>query len=212
MIIVVILLSMVGTLCVVTPAWAGPHAGLRVGLLLIAIDAQPDHVRVSEALRVTNAGDPRRLSVEIALPSRAQYVTFHRGIAAPVQTQHGFAGTIQLGHGITEVAYSYAVPTGSRDAIVRVLPFDVDRLEVVGRGAQIRLVDPAARELTPVIVGGDVLPRWEVRGVRAGRPILVEMAGLPVTSRWWPIGAAGGLAVILALGLLKGVTFASQKS
>ncbi len=210
--IVLFLLSIVSVLCAVTPAWADQHTGIRVGLLLMAIDARPDHVRISEALRVTNAGDPRRVSVEISLPPRAQYVTFHRGVVSPVQTEHGFGGTIPLRRGITEVAYSYAIPTGSREAIVRVLPFDVERMEVVGRGAQVRLADLAGRELTPVIVGGEVLSRWEIRGVRAGQPVVVELAGLPVTSRWWPPGAAGGLAVILALGLLKGVTSASQKS
>lgn len=195
-----------------TPVWAGPQPPIRIGLLLLAIDAGRDHVRISEAFRVTSPRDLTQLQTRIILPPQAQYVTIHRGFVSSAQTDDGFTGLIPLRGAITEVAYSYALPTGSSEVIARVFPFDVDRMEVVGRGRLFRIAVMRGRELSPVVVGSETLPRWEIRGVPAGQRVVIGLTGLPVTSRWWPSAAAAGLGGILVLGLLKGVTSASQKS
>jgi hypothetical protein len=195
-----------------TPVWAGPQPLVRISLLLLAIDAGRDHVRISEAFRVTSTRDLTQVRTRIILPPQAQYVTVHRGFVSSTQTGDGFTGLIRLRGPITEVAYSYALPTGSREVIARVFPFDVDRMEVVGRGRHVRLAVMRGRELSPVVVGNETLPRWEIRGVPAGERVVIGLTGLPVTSRWWPSAAAAGLAGILMVGLLKGVTSAPQKS
>lgn len=169
-----------------------------IGLLLIAVDAQRDHLRVSEALRIANPGSPTVLDLRLSLPEGAQFVTFHRGLVHPMQTAAGFADRLPLRTGITDVVYSYALPSRRRTQIDRDFPLAVQRMEVVVRGRGVRLAVTRGRGLSPLVVGEESLPRWEVAKVTAGDPITITLDALPVSNPWWPYIGAGALGVVLS--------------
>ena len=183
------------------PTGASPARDLSIGLLLLAIEARRDHLRVSEALRISNPGGSRPLELTIPLPEDAQYLTFHRGLHRPVRTAAGFRARLWIPGGLSEIAYSYAVPSGSSATLVRSFPLPVARLEIVvrGRGAALR-ADPG-RAADPLAVGGETLPRWEVSALAAGIPVTIALHHLPASQPWRPFAAAGGLALVLGSGL-----------
>jgi hypothetical protein len=174
---------------------------LEIGLLLLAIDAQPDHLRISEGLRVSNPGPPVARDVHITLPPAAVYVTFHRGLPAARVTTSGFTDSVRFPTGVTEIAYSYALPAGRDVVLTRVFPFRAHRVEVVVRGAGVALAVRGGTALPLLQLGSERLVRWELRDVPAGSPVIMALRGLPVTRTWIPAAAAAGLAAVLAAGL-----------
>jgi hypothetical protein len=187
----------------VSPALAQPPSleRLQIGLLLVAIDAAGDYLSISEAMRVSNTGPAVRRDVQFVLPPSAAYVTFHRGIRAPRDTSAGFADAIEFPTGVTEIAYSYALPATGAAAIVRVFPLRVQRLEIIVRGPGVRAVVQHGRMLPPLRAGDQLVARWEVRDVPSGIPVVVELYGLRVARPWIPAAAAAGLAAVLVAGL-----------
>jgi hypothetical protein len=175
-----------------------------IGLLLIAVDAQRDHLRVSEALRVVNPGPPRVEDLMISLPPGAVALTFHRGMDGLQPVPGGFAGRITLASGVREVIYSYALPAGREQRLVRAFPLPVRRVEVVVRGTNVRVAASRGRALQPLDVGGARLPRWEARDLGPGEPLDVDLRGLPVSRPWVPWAAAAVFAALLAGGLAAG--------
>lgn len=191
-------------LLALAPATVQGSAGssqVTIGLLLLAIDVQRDHVRVSEALRISNAGP--RVDAEIAfpLPPAAQYVTFHRGLVGPKETPTGFVDRLHLPPGVSEVAYSYALATGGRAVLNRAFPFPVQRLEIAMRGEG-SLVAMQGQPLPPLTIGDQKVQRWEVHGLPAGKRVTLVLDGLPISRPWMPAAVTLGLAVALAAGLI----------
>ncbi len=179
-----------------------PASQVSVGLLLLAIDARRDHLRISEALRISNTGLPKPLTLNVALPASAQYVTFHRGLRRPVETAEGFVDHPLIPTGITEVAYSYAIPSQRRTVVARSFPLRVQRLEIVVRGRGVRLLGMRGQALPPLDVGGESVARWEVTGVGADEPVILVLDDLPTSHPWRPVAASGALAAALCSGLL----------
>lgn len=199
------LLATVIALAPIAAAAAPPSAppGVDIGLLLLAVDAKRDHLRVSEALRLSNAGPARTLELRFPLPEGAAYLTVHRGVERSVRTAAGFTAVLHVPRGIAEVAYSYALPSGRTAAVARAFPLRVLRLEVVarGRGAEVRL--DRGRSVDPVPLGGEALPRWEVRMLPAGEPVTIRLDRLPVSRPWLPASGAVVLAAALGTGLIR---------
>ena len=183
------------------PAAEAAGTEASIGLLLIAVDAQRDHLRVSEAMRLVNPGPARELDLTITLPPGAVYLTFHRGLRAPLAVPDGFRDRLTLGRGVREVIYSYALPAGREQALTRAFPLRVERMEIVARGRGVRLTASHGEMLEALLVGGERMPRWEVRGLSAGESVTVMVRGLPVSRPWLPAAAAGIFAVLLAGGL-----------
>lgn len=196
----------------VTSAVAAPRTDVVIGLLLIAVDAQRDHLRISEALRISNPGGETVVDLRITLPPASQYVTFHRGLVRPSETDDGFRDRIRLRPGLTEVAYSYALPSNRRATFIRSFPLPVRRMEIVARGRGISLRAGRGQPLAPLAVAGEHLPRWEVRTVRAGEGVTVVLAGLPVSRPWLPYAAAAVLAGALAVSLCIRLTRAPART
>ena len=183
------------------PPAAVEGSAASIGLLLIAVDVQRDHLRVSEAMRLVNAVPPRELDLTITLPPGAVYLTSHRGLHRPVAVPGGFRDRLTLGRGVSEVIYSYALPAGRQQTITRTFPLRVERMEIVVRGRGVGLTASRGQAVEALDVGGDRLPRWEVRGLHAGESLTFIMRGLPVSRPWFPLAAAGIFAVVLAGGL-----------
>ena len=189
------------------PAGAAPSAAVpretdpSIGLLLLAIEARRDHLRVSEALRLSNPGAPRDLELTVGLPEAAAYLTFHRGVVDAVRTAEGFTTRLRLPGGLSEIVYSYAVPSGTSATLVRSFLLRVQRLEVVvrGRGAGLRVDRGRAAE--PLVIGGETLSRWDVSALAARVPVTIVLDHLPASRPWIPLAGAGGLAVVLGSGL-----------
>jgi len=184
------------------PSAAVPsEADPSIGLLLLAIEARRDHLRVSEALRLSNPGAPRDLELTVRLPEGAAYLTFHRGVDHPVRTAEGFTTRLRLPGGLSEIAYSYAVPSGTSTTLVRSFPLRVQRLEVVvrRRGAGLRV--DRGRAVEPLVIGGETLSRWEASAVAARVPVTIVLDHLPASRPWIPLAGAGGLAAVLGAGL-----------
>jgi len=179
----------------------GGGADASIGLLLIAVDAQRDHLRVSEAMRLVNPGPRRVLDLTITLPPGATFLTIHRGLHQPAALPDGFRERVVLPRGISEVVFSYALPAGRVRAVTRAYPLSVQRLEIVARGRGVGLIASRGEMADALTVGGERLPRWEIRGLRAGEPFTFTMRGLPVSLPWLPPAAAGIFAALLAGGL-----------
>lgn|GEM_PF-1660690 len=194
-VVVVVALSAAG-------AVAAPPDRPSIGLLLLAIDARVDHLRVSEALRISNPGRPRSIELRGGLPPGAEYLTFHRGVESYTRTEGGFAARVHLGTGLSEIAYSYALPTRRAAAIARRFPLDVQRLEVVARGGGTRLRLNRGRAIDPIRLDGESVPRWEVRGLPAGETLTLFLDHLPSSRPWLAPAAAALLAVMLSTGLI----------
>ncbi len=182
-----------------TAASAPPR--ISIGLLLVAVDAQRDHLRVSEALRLSNPGPAAVLDLAVALPAGSQYVTFHRGLVRPVESPTGFRDRLMAPHGLLEIAYSYALPAEARTQVGRAFPLPVQRMEIVVRGGGVRLWADHGQALPPLTVGGETLPRWDAGRLRAEETITFVLDHLPVSRPWLPPAAAGALAAVLATGL-----------
>jgi hypothetical protein len=176
-----------------------------IGLLLIAVDVQRDHLRISEALRVVNTSSHPEVDLVITLPPGAAYPTYHRGLRAPVTIPGGFRDRLPPARGVQEVIYSYALPAGRAETIARTFPLRVRRLEIVVRGRGVELGASRGRALEALIVGRDSLPRWEIRDVAAGDAIAFTLRGLPASRPWLPAAGAGSFAVLLAAGLVAAV-------
>jgi hypothetical protein len=203
----ILLLLLPALLNLVTPSPVVAQPGEPfIGLLLIAVDAQRDHLRVSEALRLVNPAFPRAVELEIALPPGAVYFTPHRGIEGLRPTSAGFSGRAVLGRGVHEVIYSYALPAKGEQRFERSFPLHAARLEIVVRGSRVHLAASRGTALPPIGVGGARLPRWEARDLGRGVPIVVDLRGLPVSRPWVPRSAAAVLAVVLAGGLTAAAT------
>ena len=172
-----------------------------VGLLLIAVDAQRDHLRISEALRIVNDGPPREMELLFPLPAGAVYLTVHRGVRTFALDAGGFRAQVRIPRGVGELAYSYALPAGSSRMLERTFPLRVQRLEMVARGRGVMLAASRGGAVAPLRVGGESLPRWEVRAIAAGEPVAFSLRGLPVSRRWFAGSAAGVFAVVLLGGL-----------
>jgi hypothetical protein len=181
---------------------AAAEGSPSIGLLLIAVDVQRDYLRVSEALRVVNGGPPRKLDLVVTLPAGAVYFTVHRGLWAPSLEESRFRGRLTIPRGISEFAYSYALPARSTEVLIRTFPLRVRRLEMVIRGRGAGLTASRGRTVEPLELGGEHLPRWEVRELDAGEPVRFFLTGLPVTRRWLPPAAAGAFALLLSGGFL----------
>ena len=180
------------------------EAGVSIGLLLIAVDAQRDHLRVSEAMRLVNPGPARNLDLTIKLPPGAVLLTFHRGLDAPRAVPGGFRDRLKLGRGALDVIYSYAVPAGRAQELTRAFPMPVRRLEIVLTGRGAHLSASRGRAVGALAVGSDRLPRWEVRELGAGQSVTLMLRGLPVSRPWLPPAAAAIFAAVLAGGLAAG--------
>lgn len=172
-----------------------------VGLLLIAVDAQRDYLRISEALRMVNGGPPREMDLLFPLPAGAVYLTAHRGVRTPALEAGGFRARLTIPRGVSEIAYSYALPAASTRMLERTFPLPVQRLEMIVRGRGVMLAASRGGAVEPLQVGGESLSRWEVRAVAAGEPIAFSLRGLPISRRWFPPAAAGALAAVLLGGL-----------
>ncbi|HEV8353418.1 MAG TPA: hypothetical protein VGR24_04390 [bacterium] len=181
---------------------AGAAGSPEIGLLLLAIDVQRDHLRISEGMRISNPGPPVTREVRIALPPGAVYATFHRGLPSPREIAGGVVDSVRFQTGITEVAYSYALPAARELALTRVFPFRARRIEVVVRGPGVAVAVRGGRALPALRLGDQELRRWELRDVPAGSPVAVTLRGLPVARTWIPLAVAGALAAILAAGLI----------
>lgn len=184
---------------------AAPPAPVSVGLLLVAVEVRRDHLWISEALRISNAGPPVTADLRFALPPQAQYPAVHRGLDAAVRTPDGFAATLRLGRGLTEIAYSYALASTSRTAISRTFPLPVRRMEIVVRppsGRTIRLTANRGQSVPPLQVAGEGLPRWAVRSLPAGAAVTIALVGLPVSRPWLPASGALALAGVLTMVLM----------
>lgn len=177
-------------------------AEMSVGLLLVAVDVRRDFLRVSEALRISNPGLPVRADLRFTLPQGAQYLTLHRGLDEAVRTVDGFAVRPVAGRGLTEIVYSYALPTATRTSFIRAYPLPVQRMEVVVRGSPrarpIRLRATRGRSISPLLVAGESMSRWAVPRLPAGTAVTVTLEGLPVSVPWLP--AAGALLLAAGLG------------
>jgi hypothetical protein len=184
------------------PAAAGTPSE-EIGLLLIAIDAQRDHLRVSEALRLSNTAAARTVTLRLPLPEDAAYLTVHRGAARTVRTPAGFTADVRLPTGLSELAYSYALPAGRAAVISRSYPLRVRRLEIVARGGAVRLAADRGGPGQPVSVDGERLPRWEARDLPAFGAITIRLDGLPVSNPARPRWAAALLAAALGADLLR---------
>lgn len=178
---------------------------IRIGLLLLAIDVHRDHLKISEAVRISNPGPPVALDVQFILPPAAQYVTFHRGLVQPKETARGFSDHLSFRTGLTEVAYSYALPTARRIMIARSFPFRLERMEVVVRGRGVAFAVMAGQPQSPLVISGEQLQRWEVRSVPAGGRIVIALDNLPTTVTWIAPAVALGLALVLGIGLAVAV-------
>lgn len=178
---------------------------VRISLLLLAIDVQRDHVGISEALRISNPGPAVLRDVQFILPPAAQYVTFHRGLVQPKETARGFSDRLVFRTGVTEVAYSYALPTGQRATIARSFPFRLERMEVVVRGRSAAFAMMQGQPLAPLVISGEQLQRWEVRNVPAGGRIVIALDNLPTTVTWIAPAVVLGLALVLGVGLAVAV-------
>lgn len=187
-------------------AAAASPGEVSVGLLLVAVEARRDHVRISEALRISNAGPPVPLDLRVALPGGAQYLTLHRGLDEAVRTPEGFTVRLHLERGLTEIAYSYALATTTRTSFARAYPLPVRRMEIVARGspggAGLRLLATRGQAGPPLLVAGERLLRWEVPALPAGAAVTVTLDGLPVSRLWLPAAGASALAAVLAAGLI----------
>lgn len=201
---VVVTIWLLGALAPAAAQGSASSSQVTIGLLLLAIDVQRDHIRVSEALRISNAGPPIEADVVFALPPAAQYVTFHRGLVAPKETPAGIADRLRIPTGLTEVAYSYALPTGARAILSRTFPFPVQRLEIAMRGRG-RLAAMQGQALPPLSLGNQEVQLWEVRGLPPGERVTLVLDGLPVSRPWMPAAIALGLAVALAAGLAAAI-------
>ncbi len=207
------MLRLFGALAVLCAATAGAAAvqspslqdRLQIGLLLIAIDPRPDHLRISEAMRVGNPGPPVTRDVHFALPPAAAYVTIHRGLRAPRDMPDGFAGTLVFRTGVTEIVYSYALPSSEAMVLSRMFPFRIQRLEVVVGVPGVRVDVQGGTPLPPLRLGDQLLARWEARDVAAGTPVVIALQALPVSRAWIPAATAAAVAVVLAAGLAAGL-------
>lgn len=177
--------------------------GVDIGLLLLAVDAKRDHLRVSEALRLSNTGPARTLELRVPLPEGAAYLAVHRGIERWLRTAAGFTAVLRVPAGISEVAYSYALPSGRTAVMVRSFPLRVQRLEVVARGRGVGLELDRGGPVDAVLLGAEALPRWEVRALPAGEPVTILLDRLPVSHPWLPAAGASGLAVVLGTALIR---------
>lgn len=178
---------------------------VSVGLLLIAVEVRRDHLRISEALRISNAGPPARFDLRVPLPEGAEYLSLHRGLDEAVRTPDGFTVRLRVERGLTEIAYSYALATTTRTSFARAYPLPVRRMEIVARGggrSGIRLLATRGRLLPPLAVAGEQLPRWEVPPLPAGAAVTVTLDGLPSSRPWLPAAGALGLAAVLAARLI----------
>ncbi len=172
-----------------------------VGLLLIAVDAQRDYLRIAEALRIVNDGPPREMDLLFPLPAGAVYLTVHRGVRTPAVEAGGFRARLTIPRGVSEIAYSYALSAGSTRLLERTFPLRVQRLEMIARGRGVMLAASRGEAVEPLQVGAESLSRWEVRGLAAGEPIAFSLDGLPTSRRWFPPAAAGAFAAVLLGGL-----------
>lgn len=192
-------------ICAPPPADAG-QGEPSIGLLLIAVDAQRDHLRVSEALRLVNSGPPRPVDLKITLPPGAVYLTAHRGIDGLQPIPGGFSGRVVLGRGVHEVIYSYALPATRDHRLERAFPLHAARVEIVVGGPRVQFTASRGTALPPLTVGGESLLRWEARDLSPGVPIAVDLRGLPVSRPWVPRTAAAAFAAMLAGGLTAAAT------
>jgi len=152
-------------------------------------------------MRLVNPGPRRVLDLAITLPPGAMYLTIHRGLQQPAAVPGGFRERVELPRGISEVVFSYALPAGRERAVTRVYPLRVERLEIVARGRGVGLDASRGQMAGELTVGGERLPRWEIRGLSAGQPFMFTVRGLPVSRPWLPPAAAGIFAALLAGGL-----------
>jgi len=178
-----------------------PQRRPSIGLLLIAVDAGVDHLRISEAWRVGNPGPPQEVVLRGVLPAGAAYLTFHRGVERFTRTEEGFSARVRLGTGLSEIAYSYALPAGASAVVARKFPLDVGRLEVVVRGGRARLRLDRGNAIDPIQLDGETLPRWGVRALPAQQTLTLFLDRLPASRPWLPRAAAAAFAAILSAGL-----------
>lgn len=187
-------------------AYDSPAAGLpgtlEIGLLLVAIDVRPDHLRISEGLRISNPGPPQTREIIVTLPRDATSVTFHRGLNSARGTPDGFSAPQRFPTGVTEIAYSYALAVGREAVLSRTFPLPARRVEIVIRGSGVQATVRDGVVVPPAEVGGERLQRWEVRDLPAAAPLVMSLRGLPTRRTWIPIAAAVGLAAVLSAGLL----------
>jgi len=172
-----------------------------ISLLLIAVDVQQDYLRVSEALRIVNDGPQREVDLTFTLPAGAVYLTVHRGFRMPVVEAGGFRARLSIPRGVSEVAYSYALPSGSTRTLERTFPLRVHRLEMVTRGRGVALTASRGRLMEPLQIGAEHLSRWELRALPAGEHVVFSLRGLPASRRWFAGAAAAAFAALLAGGL-----------
>ena len=184
---------------------------LEIGLLLVAIDVRPDHLRISEGLRISNPGPPQTREIIVTLPRGATYVTFHRGLNSARGTPDGFVAPQRFPTGVTEIAYSYALAVGRETVLSRTFPLPARRVEIVVRGSGVQATVRDGVVVPPAEVGGERLQRWEVRDLPAAAPLVMSLRGLPTRRTWIPIAAAVGLAAVLSAVLLASLRQARRQ-
>lgn len=181
---------------------AQPPSRLEIGVLLLAIDVQPDHLRISEGFRIGNPGPRQVRALTIRLPAGAAHLVVHKGLESVRSTSEGFSARMTVPTGVTEVAYSYALAV-QRDAVLsRTFPLSARRIEVIVRGEDVRVAVREGSTLPPADLAGGPLRRWEVRDLAAGSPLVVGLSDLPTRRSRVPLAATLGLAGVLAAALL----------
>jgi hypothetical protein len=173
------------------------HDALRVSVVQ-RLDNATD-----EAVAVTDA-DPLVFPLPAVSPTprAALPVEFVEGWRDPRINGNTITDTLPVLPGTTQVAYAFGVAASAPAATLRWdLPYGATDVEL--------LADPSLRISGPDLQADGIVTeqarryaRWSGSAVPAHGSVSVRIDGLPVAVDRWPGLAAGGLAFVLACGLI----------
>jgi hypothetical protein len=184
---------------------------LRVTFVGAAIDVHRGYVRVSEIVHLRNATTRTFLGeLRLALPPRAQFVTFHEGWHRPAVDGDRLRDRLTVRPGAYRLAYSYSVAGSGTVILDRPLAVPIDRVEVFVL-APAAVLGPALTAQPATMNEGRLFNRASARSVAAG-PLAMQVAGVPADARWQAPAAAGALAAALLIGLVAAALRAAATS
>ncbi|HXX39696.1 MAG TPA: carboxypeptidase-like regulatory domain-containing protein [bacterium] len=135
-------------------------------------------------------------------PRAAAPVEFVGGWRDPRVEDNRITDTIPILPGITRVAYVFGVETRAPTATLRwEFPYGATDVELLA-DPSLRVSGPDLRADGIVTERGRRYARWSGDAVPSGGSVSVRIEGLPVLGDRWPEIAAGGLALVLACGLV----------
>jgi hypothetical protein len=173
------------------------HGTVRVSVVQ-QLDNQTD-----QAVAVT-AADPLvfPLPVVSPTPGTAAPVQFVGGWRDPRVKDNTITDTIPVLPGVTQVAYAFGIAARARTATLRWnLPYGATDVELLSDPG-LRISGANLRANGFVTERGRRYARWSGGAVPANGSVSLRVDGLPVAFDRWPAIAAGGLALVLAGGLL----------